>query len=1156
MAVPYKNPISSVQVSTPLSVSRTSVFGTNFSNLNVGGYMEVYNLSDLSLTLTATSYPSLIQLSANTIPIRYTKGNGTFLSPDYLTLNSDNISSGRRRLGMMVYVHETDKVYQYVIPNYDTLWNNLSGLTGFSSVTYSDYTTVINSRSSAGQSFISGWTSSNIEGVGGYTSANANWRIFQSGSSGGTSSGAYLPLSGGTVTGPTIFTSGVTANTISATTYQNLPPPVITGTTNYIPKFTSGTTLTNSLIYDSFSGTGINTATPIAMLDIKLSATTDYILNLKDVSDNEFFRINKAGGIFINTGATAYGAFLPTHSGIYINGDGSTSYGANVYNKNIITFMQTFTSGAISGIQAATLNYGNVRCGLYFQNNTSPRPELFGTTVVGGVAVETFRITEAGSFNIGGLNTDNSRFTIKNSRLTLGSKAFSILNSASTENIFFNDNGNAIFNGGLSANTLTVTGNTSLQGLTATTISATTYQNLPTDIRVTGVTYSNNTFTYRNNTGGTFSVLFNTVTGLTANTLTVTGNTSLQGVTATTISATTYQNLPSITGLYLPISGGTVTGQTFFSEYLTVNNGLYANDISSYNGYSQSNDFGDSYFGYNNGDTNTYNRIQFNSTDTSDDHFGTVYFAVDPETGLFLQNNSGLNTDYSLLAVSETLLQFSLNSNSGLTNNNFYIYPDYATFDKQVNSNVSFVAPIFSATTYSNLPLDIRVTGATYSNNTFTYRNNTGGTFNVLFNTVTGLTANTLTVTGNTSLQGLTATTISATTYQNLPTEVFVTGATYSNNTFTYRNNTGETFNVLFNTVTGLTVNGNLTVTGNTTSTNFSGNSDTISGTKGTVTTSGSSTTAFINVSGSNTVGGTGYTDFIRVTNTAAGATNPNKTIRVNNTGGIEFINSAYNSSTLTLSDNGNLSVGGGNTASVTSNDASTNYLSFNLNNTQFYDDGNTHIHARGNGNPIWINTNNAGIIIGGQSPVAGGGAATGIIMGSGSTTIRAFANIYGGKTYAIGGYGYLATIGAGTGAGTTATYGLYVQQRVEASEFDATSDERLKNIQGEIELDDAIKLVNNLKPIKFTWKDKESEGIKTGYSAQQVVKSGFNHLISHIPNEDLKETTDDEGFTSPKGFQLTMGYDQVTPYHGVVIKHLLEQIELLKEEIRELKNK
>jgi hypothetical protein len=53
----------------------------------------------------------------------------------------------------------------------------------------------------------------------------------------------------------------------------------------------------------------------------------------------------------------------------------------------------------------------------------------------------------------------------------------------------------------------TVTGNTIFTiGLTATTISATTYLNLPTDIRVTGGTYSNGTTTFTNNTGGTFTV--------------------------------------------------------------------------------------------------------------------------------------------------------------------------------------------------------------------------------------------------------------------------------------------------------------------------------------------------------------------------------------------------------------------------------------------------------------------------------------------------------------------------------------------------------------------------------------------------------------------------------------------------------------------------
>ena len=44
-------------------------------------------------------------------------------------------------------------------------------------------------------------------------------------------------------------------------------------------------------------------------------------------------------------------------------------------------------------------------------------------------------------------------------------------------------------------------------GLTATTISATTYQNLPTDVSVTGGTYSSGgTATFTNNTGGTFTV--------------------------------------------------------------------------------------------------------------------------------------------------------------------------------------------------------------------------------------------------------------------------------------------------------------------------------------------------------------------------------------------------------------------------------------------------------------------------------------------------------------------------------------------------------------------------------------------------------------------------------------------------------------------------
>ena len=73
-----------------------------------------------------------------------------------------------------------------------------------------------------------------------------------------------------------------------------------------------------------------------------------------------------------------------------------------------------------------------------------------------------------------------------------------------------------------------------------------------------------------------------------------------------------------------------------------------------------------------------------------------------------------------------------------------------------------------------------------------------------------------LNVTGNTTLASLSATTISATTYQNLPSSpnTYTTGFTYSANTFTISDTSGNTYNATINSVTGFTVNGNLTVTG------------------------------------------------------------------------------------------------------------------------------------------------------------------------------------------------------------------------------------------------------------------------------------------------------------------------------------------------------
>jgi hypothetical protein len=174
------------------------------------------------------------------------------------------------------------------------------------------------------------------------------------------------------------------------------------------------------------------------------------------------------------------------------------------------------------------------------------------------------------------------------------------------------------------------------------------------------------------------------------------------------------------------------------------------------------------------------------------------------------------------------------------SNNAYTNVDNIFSVGQTINGGVTATTYYGSGANLSGLT-DVFVTGGTYSNGDILFRNNTGGTFNV-----SGLTQGTLTGTGVTNYlakwngvnelidsqiiddgtditfggnsvtftadvnisgttiidddviiyNGLTASTISATTYQNLPTDVFVTGGTYSNGTTTFTNNTGGTFNV------------------------------------------------------------------------------------------------------------------------------------------------------------------------------------------------------------------------------------------------------------------------------------------------------------------------------------------------------------------------
>ena len=505
MSFNYKNPISPLTILGSLTVTRTDVFGTNFSVLGTGGYMEVYTLNDLYYTIPSGS-TGLIEYSANTIPIQFNKGIGTVFSPDVLTLNSDNISSGRRRIGMLVYVIDDDQIYQYQIPNFETLWSGATGATGPGgpTVVFSEFGTTVKNNTPEGVSFISAWTANTIEGISGETALTAVWKKLVFGSD----------FTGGTVTGATIFTNGLTANTFSASTYLGLPADIfITGGT-----FDNNT---DTLTLERSSGSSI----------LVTGFTDYYTTGATLLGQTVFFDRNDV----LSAYSVNLSAFSPT---LDVHVTGATYDNANTF---------TFTNNT-GGTFDVSFDFVT---GLTINGDLT----VTGNTNVQGLTATTISATTYQNLPIDP-DTYITAFTYSSNTLTIDD------NSGNTFNVTINDFTGLTINGDL-----TVTGNTSVQGLTATTISATTYQGLPTDIRVTGGTYTAGTTTFTNNTGGTFTVTgftaqdtfttaftysnntftisrnqgqpdltatINIMTGLTVNgNLTVTGNTNVQALTGT-----------------------------------------------------------------------------------------------------------------------------------------------------------------------------------------------------------------------------------------------------------------------------------------------------------------------------------------------------------------------------------------------------------------------------------------------------------------------------------------------------------------------------------------------------------------------------------------------------------------------------------------------
>ena len=285
----------------------------------------------------------------------------------------------------------------------------------------------------------------------------------------GTTSNSILPIgwdrihrTGDTVTGNFVFNGGLTANTISATTFYgsgtNLTGLVKgSGTANYIPRWTGTTGLGNSQIQDDGTGVGIGQA-PVVGYKLYVNGT------VFGVGSN-----TKAGVVGQNTGditgtyVGVYGvgsSIEPYVDSIYVGGkflaDGSTNNlnyaawfmdGTEALNKVLISATadgKANWSSVLTGltsVSATTINATN----LYVTGGTQ---SIFS----GSSSSELFRITQTGvgdAFVVeDSSNSDNSHFVINAS----GNTAIGLTQPIGDDK-------------------LTVSGNTTVYG----TVSATTY---------------------------------------------------------------------------------------------------------------------------------------------------------------------------------------------------------------------------------------------------------------------------------------------------------------------------------------------------------------------------------------------------------------------------------------------------------------------------------------------------------------------------------------------------------------------------------------------------------------------------------------------------------------------------------------------------------
>ena len=270
------------------------------------------------------------------------------------------------------------------------------------------------------------------------------------------------------------------------------------------------------------------------------------------------------------------------------------------------------------------------------------------------------------------------------------------------------------------------------------------------DTYVTGFTYNDNVLTIKQNVGqADLTALINTMTGLTVNgTLSATtanfGTENVNTINATGGTITTL-NSTTINGGTVNVNNLAVTGTATYNQTATA-----ANDIVNYStltAFSRTTDV------YVTGNTLTAANNDTNTQSATLSYHGT------PIAGPYAITTQNTFTTGGTYSNSTKLVTFKRNDGtagytidlSNIDTNDTYVTGGTVTTAPSNNSINGTIGLLYNQdiapSTYSLPFTDVFTTGFTYNptTSTFTLKDNSGNTFNQLFNTVSGLTVSNLT---------------------------------------------------------------------------------------------------------------------------------------------------------------------------------------------------------------------------------------------------------------------------------------------------------------------------------------------------------------------------------------------------------------------------